>query len=160
MFISQKMEIRPILKSISTSFMFNKKNCEMGKKNYPLRGGRGNGGTVQISSWKCNFSIYLDINVYYLDIQAITTLLAFYCFFMCWFLLFIHFSILQPLSWKITFSGIQKPTPPSFQPTGIGHGFIVKRKWVRITNYLGLPINLILFFILFLKLCILQKKKL
>ena len=29
----------------------------------------GNGGTVLISSWKCNFSIYLDI-------QAITTLLC------------------------------------------------------------------------------------
>ena len=27
-------------------------------------------------SWKCNFSIYLDIQVYYLDIQAITTLLC------------------------------------------------------------------------------------
>ena len=36
----------------------------------------GNGGTVLISSWKCNFSIYLDTKVYYLDIQAITTLLC------------------------------------------------------------------------------------
>ena len=36
----------------------------------------GNGGTVPIMSWKCNFSIYLDIQVYYLDIQAITTLYA------------------------------------------------------------------------------------
>ena len=35
----------------------------------------GNGGTVRIASWKCNFGIYLDIQVYYLDIQAITTLL-------------------------------------------------------------------------------------
>ena len=35
----------------------------------------GNGGTVLISSWKCNYSIYLDIQVYYLDIQAISTLL-------------------------------------------------------------------------------------
>ena len=35
----------------------------------------GNGGTV-ISSWKCNFSIYLDIQIYYLDIQAMTTLLC------------------------------------------------------------------------------------
>ena len=24
-------------------------------------------GTVQIASWKCNFGIYLDIQVYYLD---------------------------------------------------------------------------------------------
>ena len=36
----------------------------------------GNGGPVLISSWKCNFSIYLDIQVYYLDIQAITTFLC------------------------------------------------------------------------------------
>ena len=35
----------------------------------------GNVGTVLISSWKCNYSIFLDIQVYYLDIQAIFTLL-------------------------------------------------------------------------------------
>ena len=35
-----------------------------------------NGGTILITSWKCNFSIYLDIQVDYLDIQAITTLLC------------------------------------------------------------------------------------
>ena len=44
----------------------------MGKKVIHL----GNGGTIQIASWKCNFGIYLDIQVYYLDIQAITTLLC------------------------------------------------------------------------------------
>ena len=27
----------------------------------------GHGGTVQIASWKYNFCIYLDIQVYYLD---------------------------------------------------------------------------------------------
>ena len=78
----------------------------------------GNGGTIQIASWKCNFGIYLDIQVYYLDIQvyyldiqvyyldiqAITRLLC---------LLFIQFSTLQLLSWKVTFSGTQKPTPPT-----------------------------------------------
>ena len=37
-------------------------------------GARGNGETVLISSWKRNYSIYLDIQVYYLDIQAISTL--------------------------------------------------------------------------------------
>ena len=36
----------------------------------------GPGGMVQIASWKCNFGIYLAIQVYYLDIQAITTLLG------------------------------------------------------------------------------------
>ena len=33
---------------------------------------------------------------------------------MCWFLLYIHFSTLQPLSRKVTFSGTQETTPPSF----------------------------------------------
>ena len=37
---------------------------------------RGNGGTVLISSWKCNYSIYLDIQVYYMDIQTILTLVC------------------------------------------------------------------------------------
>ena len=39
-------------------------------------GAWGNGGTLQIAFWKCNFGIYLDIQVYYLDIQAITALLC------------------------------------------------------------------------------------
>ena len=44
--------------------------------NYCVCNELGNEGTVIISSWKCNFSIYLDIQVYYLDIQAISTLLC------------------------------------------------------------------------------------
>ena len=43
----------------------------------------GNGGTILIMSWKCNFSIDLVIQVYYLDIQAMTTLYAFYWLLMC-----------------------------------------------------------------------------
>ena len=58
--------------------MFNKKICEMNIKKIIHWGwARGNGGTVLISSWKCNYSIYLDIQVYYLDIQAIFTLLCY-----------------------------------------------------------------------------------
>ena len=71
-----KTSIHPILKSNSTSFMFNKKNCEIKSKKVIHWGWPG--GIVQIASWKCNFGIYLDIKVYYLDIQAITTLYAFY----------------------------------------------------------------------------------
>ena len=56
--------------------MFNKIFCEMKGKKVIHWGGGGAGGTVQIASWKCNFDIYLDIQVYYLDIQAITTLLC------------------------------------------------------------------------------------
>ena len=81
--------------------MFNNIFYEMGKK--VIHWGE-TGGTMLITSWKCNFSIYLDIQVYYLDIQvyyldiqvyyldiqvyyldiqAITTVYAFYWFFMC-----------------------------------------------------------------------------
>ena len=64
--------------------MSNNIFCEMkGKKGIHWGGLGGNGGTVLIMSWKCNFSTYLDIQVYYLDIQAITTLYAFYWLFMC-----------------------------------------------------------------------------
>ena len=57
-----KTSIQPILKSESTSFMFNNIFCEMnGKKVIHWGGGgRGNG---KIVSWKCNFCIYLDIQV-------------------------------------------------------------------------------------------------
>ena len=77
--------MQPILKSKFTSFMLNKINCEIKGKKFIYRGGAwGNGGTIQIASWKCNFSIYLDIQVYYMDIQAITTVLG---------LLFVFYSI-------------------------------------------------------------------
>ena len=80
-----------------------------GKKVIHWGGGPGgNGGLVLISSWRCNFSIYLDIQVYYLDIQAITTLLWLILVLMCCFLLFIHFSMLQPLFSKVTCSGSKK----------------------------------------------------
>ena len=87
--------------------MFNNIFSEIkGKKVIQWGEAGGNGGTVLIMSWKCNFSIYLDI-------QAITTLYAFYWFFMCWFLLYIHFYMLQPISWKVTFSGTQKCSQPT-----------------------------------------------
>ena len=58
--------------------MFNNIFYDMNIKNVINWGETGgNGGTILISSWKCNFSIYLNIQVYYLDIQAITTLYAF-----------------------------------------------------------------------------------
>ena len=78
--------------------MFNNIFCEMkGKKVIHWGGPGGNGGTVLISSWKCNFSIYFDFQVYYLDIQAITTLYAFY-----WF--FIQFSVTAALMKSDVFS--------------------------------------------------------
>ena len=67
--------IRPILKSNSTSFMFNNIFCEMNIKKGIHWGGVGHKewGTFLISSYKCNYSIYLDIQVYYFDILAIST---------------------------------------------------------------------------------------
>ena len=77
--------IQPILKLNSKSFMFKTIIffCEMNCKKLSTGRGLGeNGGPVLILSWKCNFTIYLDIQVYYLDIQvyyldiqAISTLL-------------------------------------------------------------------------------------
>ena len=61
-----KTSIQHILKLNSTSFVLN--NFVLNRE----EGGR-KGGSVLISSWKCNYSIYLDIQVYYLDIQAIFT---------------------------------------------------------------------------------------
>ena len=109
-------------------------------KSYKLGGARGNGETVIITSWKCNYSIYLDI-------QAISTILC---------LLFIHFSIIQPLSRKVTFSGTQKPTPPTV--FNLQAGFIVKRKQVRMLEYLGTPLNCYFFYKIFNLLFLPQKK--
>ena len=69
-----KTSIQPILKSNSTSFMFNNIFCEMKGKKVMYWGWPGEmGGTVQIAYWKCNFGIYLDIQ-YYFYIKAQTTL--------------------------------------------------------------------------------------
>ena len=131
-----KTSIQPILKSNSTSFMFNNIFCEVKGKKVIHWGeaGWGNGGTIQIASWKCNFGIDLDI-------QAITTLLAVYWFFICWFLLFIHFSIFQPSPEKWRFPALKSLLLPQFSTYRHRTGFILKRKQVRITNYLGLPMN-------------------
>ena len=44
-------------------------------KKISIGGGLEEWGTMAISSWKCNYSIYLDVQVYYIDIQAISTLM-------------------------------------------------------------------------------------
>ena len=90
-----------------------------------IRWGRawGNEETDLISSWKCNFSIYLDIQVYYLDIQAITTLL---CLLLVLYLLIpsIHsfFYLTTALLKSNVFRHVKAYSSHSFQPTGIGLG--------------------------------------
>ena len=110
-----------------------------GKKVIHWEGLGGMGLTVLISSWKCNFSIYLDI-------QAITTLL---CLLLVLYVLVpsIHsfFYLTTALLKSDVFRHLKAYSSHSFQPIGIGTGFIAKRKQVRITNYLGLPINLSIF---------------
>ena len=74
--------------------------CEMkGKKviHWGMGGAGENDGPVLILPWRCNFSIYLDIQVYYLDIKAITTFLWLILVLMCFFLLFIQFSVTTAL---------------------------------------------------------------
>ena len=98
---------------------------------YPLGGPGGNGGSILNSSWKCNYSIYLDIWVYYLDIQAITTLL---CLLLVLYVLFpsIHsfFYLTTALLKSAIFrhSKAYSSQSQSFQPTGIGLGSLWRGK--------------------------------
>ena len=120
------------------NIVFEKKD----KKVIHWEGARGNGGTVLITSWKCDFSIYLDIQVYYLDIQAITSLL---CLLLVLYVLFpsIHSlwsAILNCYPEQWCFPALKSLLPPQFSTYRYRTGFIVKRKQVRITNYLGLPL--------------------
>ena len=117
-----------------------------GKKVIHWRGPGGNGGPVLISSWRCNFSIYLDIQVYYLDIQAIITLLSLILFRMCWLLLFIHFSMLQLLSWKVTFPALKTTRIQEFWTYKDGTRFILKRNEVSIGKYTSITYSFSFFF--------------
>ena len=102
-----KTSMQPILKLNSTSFMYYNIFCEM--KCIKVIHWGGNGGTVLISSWKCGFIIYLDIQIYYLDIQSITT-------FLC-FLLVLYNLNYSPEKWH--FLALKAYSSLSFQPTGI-----------------------------------------
>ena len=68
-----KTSIQPILKSNSTSFMFNNLFSEINiKKVIHWGGGRENGGTILNSSWKWNYSIYLDAQLHGYPINIYT----------------------------------------------------------------------------------------
>ena len=103
--------------------MFNNIFSEMNIKNVIHWGGdaRGNGGTILISSCKCNYSIYLDIQVYYLQYPLFY---AFNWFLMCNYTCFYNTCLYRPLPWKVMFLVTSKPTSPSFQPTGIRLGLL------------------------------------
>ena len=76
-------------------------------------------GTMQIASWKCNFGIYLNIQVYYLGIQAITTLL---CFLLVIYVLvpsiYSFFYLATALLKSDVFQHSKAYSSHSFQPTG------------------------------------------
>ena len=119
--------------------MFNKFFCEMkGKKVIHWGGAWGNLGTVQNASWKCNFGIYLDI-------QAITTLcllLVLYVVPSIYSFFYLNYNR-SPEKWR--FPALKSLLLPQFSTYRHRTGFIVKRKQVRITNYLGLPIIFFIF---------------
>ena len=118
-----KTSVQPSLKSNSSSFMFNKKFCEMGKKVIHWGVSWGNGGTIQIASWKCNLGIYLDIQEYYLDIQAITILLCLLLVLYVFVPSIYSFSYLMTTLLKSeVFQHSKAYSSHSFQPTGIGLG--------------------------------------
>ena len=73
----------------------------------------GNGGTVLISSWNCNYSIYLDIQVYYLDIRTITSLFLPSIGSLCIGSFYSFIFYLTTTFLNVTFSGTQKPIPPT-----------------------------------------------
>ena len=100
-----------------------------GKKVIHQGGAWGNGGTIQIASWKCNFSFYLDIQVYYLDmqvyyldIQAITTLLGLLLVLMLLSSIYSFFYLTTTLLKSDIFQHSKAFAAHSFQPTGIGLG--------------------------------------
>ena len=82
-----------------------------------------NGGTIEIASWKCNFGIYLDIQVYYLDIQVITKLL---CLLLVLYMLvpsvYSIFYVTTALLKSDVFWHSKAYSSNSFQPTSIELG--------------------------------------
>ena len=127
--------------------MFNNIICDMkGKKVIQW----GAGGPVLISSWKCNFSNYLDIQVYYLDIQAITTLLCsilalcvayFYSFNFLHYYASIfftsYFTSYSPEKWLVLV--LKSLRLPEFWTYKDGTSFILKRNEVSIGFYIYRP---------------------
>ena len=69
-----------------------------------------------------------------------------------WYVI-INFSIVHPIkpcSWKVMFPVTSSLLLPQFSTYRHWTGFIVKRKQVRITNYLGIPINFFFFLKIFI----------
>ena len=105
--------------------MFNNPFCEKNIKKLSTGLGVcwGNGGTVLILSWKCNFNISLDIQVYYLDSHVINTLLC--LLFVLYVLVPSIHSFFYPTATLLksdVFRHSKAYSSHSFRPTGIGLG--------------------------------------
>ena len=97
----------------------------------------GNGRPVLISSWKCNFGIYLDIQVYYLDIQTITTLLCL-ILILCVLLPSIHsifYVITALLKSDVFHAALKIDLLAEFYTYKDQTRFVLKRNEVSIENY-------------------------
>ena len=100
---------------------------------------------------------YMDIQVYYMDIQAISTLLCLILVLVVQLLIYLKDMLSIPPSWKVTFSGTQKPTPPTVFNLPVSD-------WVHCEEETGVYYQLsrnyykLLLFYKFLKLFILSKK--
>ena len=107
----------------------------------------GNGGPILISSWRCNFSIYLDIQVYYLEIQAIKTLLCLILLLMCCFLLFVQPSTLvhrSPEKWCVP--ALKSLRLPEFWTYKDRTRIILKSNEVNIVFYIVQTYSVLSFF--------------
>ena len=107
----------------------------------------------------CNFFFDVECQVY-TNIQAISTLVCLLfddVFMMCNYSIFYNICYKKCTPEKWYFQSLQSLLLPQFSTYRHRTRFIVKRKQVRITNYLGIPINYYFFYI-FLKLFILPKK--
>ena len=136
----RQVYIQSLLKSNSTSFMFNKEISEMkGKK--VIHGG-GVWGNHSNCFFKCNFSIYLDISIllgYPSNNHTFMPSIGPLCVGSVYIFIFLPYNS-SPEKWR--FQALNRLPLPQFSTDRHHTGFVVKRKQACITNYRGLPINL------------------
>ena len=89
---------------------------------------------ILISSWKCNYSIYLDIQVHYLDIQAISTLLCLLLVLDVQLLIFIEYMLYKTALLKsdvFWHAKAYSSSPPEYWTYKDRTRFILKRNVVK-----------------------------
>ena len=131
--------MQSILKLNSISFIINNIFCEMNIKKVIHRG-RGLGKSANLP----NFLFEVQYQVY-TNIQAISTLVCLLFddngFVMCHYSIFYNTRYKNCTPEKWCFQSLQSLLLPQFSTYMNQTGFIVKRKQLRITSYLAIPIN-------------------